>query len=147
MNDFTASNGGIVRSDGHPFVMFNANGMVTHTFSASEAQALREFFQAEADERLGRWRWPQHPNWACYPTTRAHEVVVFNEDEPECGTQTLSRGGDTWPYYRPAADAFFDAHPEPKSLPNEPGLYTGAHIDGQPSVWWRHGDGSWLPTA
>ncbi|ONI65669.1 hypothetical protein CSIV_05160 [Microbacterium sp. CSI-V] len=75
---------------------------------------MREFFRAEEDARLGRWRVPGSPNWTCYPTENTYEVVVFNEDEPQYGSFRLDRGGDTWPYARAAAEAYFDAHPEPK---------------------------------
>ena len=114
MNEFTASNGVRVCTGSLGLVV--TDGTIPNTVIASNGHetALREFFRAEEDERLGRWRVPGHPSWVCYPTPLACEVVVFNEDEPQYGTQVLSRGTDTWPYYRSAADAYFAAHPEPK---------------------------------
>lgn len=100
--------------------------------------ALREFFRAEEDARLGRWRWPAHPHWVCYPTENKGEVVVFNEDMPQYGSQTLSRGDDTWPWYRAAANAYFDAHPEPKPAWHDakPGEVWVLTIDGKESAFY-----------
>ncbi|MFJ4038235.1 hypothetical protein ACIPVB_09110 [Microbacterium sp. NPDC090007] len=119
MNDFAASNGITIKTDDDGDVRLHLgagfNSLDGYDYLGhADIEALREFFLAEADERLGRWRVPGHPNWVCFATPNAYEVVVFNEDEPQYGTQLLSRGADTWPYYRAAADAYFDAHPEPK---------------------------------
>lgn len=75
--------------------------------------ALRTFFRAEEDKRIGRWRWPEHPEWVVYPGER-QLVTVFNEENPSDGACTLGKGGDTWPHFRKAANAYWAAHPEPK---------------------------------
>ena len=144
MNQFTASNGvsiTIETTNAGTYLVGKKDREVptrdvyadTHaTGSVEGIAALREFFRAEEDERLGRWRVPGHSNWVCYPARHAYEVVVFNEDEPLYGSRLLSRGDDTWPYYRAAADAFFDAHPEPKpwheAKPSEVWLLTVPEI-------------------
>lgn len=88
-----------------------------------DMHALREFFQAEADERLGRWRWPA-------PGGGLDFVVTANV--PGCSdwdiTVTCEQSGESMHYTRAddeggypgancfadAARAYFDAHPEPK---------------------------------
>jgi hypothetical protein len=133
MNQYTASNGVEIeiRSTGTELIITGARAL---HLSAERTTALREFFRAEEDERLGRWRWPEHPTWTCY-LTRLDEVLVFNEAAPAYGSFLLGRGADTWPYARPAADAFFDAHPHPKPWHNAmPGEMWALTVDGEPEV-------------
>lgn len=117
MNDFTASNGVKITRNGDALSMVTPPdgyyGERAVALTSEATAALADFFRAEEDERLGRWRWPENPNWVCYPTAFG-EVVVFDESDPAKDSRVLSRGGDTWPHFRPAADAYFDAHPEPK---------------------------------
>ncbi len=115
MNEFTAADGSIVRSDGHPFVMVNSNGMVTHHFSESESQALRQFFRAEDDERLGRWRWPEKPEFVVYaPVDFTHYVRVLNESEATLEVIHRAHLEGRESSMAQAARAYFDAHPESK---------------------------------
>lgn len=89
MSDFTASNGIKVENHGGNWdrttIHFsgevlglteerkNARDMV---FEDEDYVALREFFQAEADVRLGRWRWPENPEYVVYPHRRVlHEAT------------------------------------------------------------------------
>ncbi|WP_100811755.1 hypothetical protein [Microbacterium sp. BR1] len=85
--------------------------------------ALREFFRHEEDERLGRWRWPENPDYVVYP-------LGLDADGFRYARVLLERTGasGTWQEgQRPsgalshpdglgilAAMAFFDAHPEPE---------------------------------
>lgn len=85
--------------------------------------ALREFFQHERDEELGRWRWPENPEYVVYKARAgervpdARHVTVSNESngdaawlfEVESGGVS---GGGSWA--RDAARAYFAAHPESK---------------------------------
>ena len=58
MNEFTASNGVKIRpEEGYGAVVSNL------TLINEEMDALREFFQAESDERAGRWRYPDEPQY------------------------------------------------------------------------------------
>jgi hypothetical protein len=78
-----------------------------------ELGALREFFRAEEDERLGRWRWPTDPALVVYPS-RADWVTVVSETD---GVASRFRPEDVdvaLTLNARAARAYFDAHPEPK---------------------------------
>ncbi len=111
---FTASNGMTVERD-------HNNDVVIDTISVfmadGTALALREFFQHERDEELGRWRWPENPDWVGVEGEEQvgmRTVVLVNE-------RTLER---FWINYRAmdaapdasidkhAARAYFEDHPE-----------------------------------
>lgn len=96
-----------------------------HFLSVKETQAAREFFQHERDEELGRWRWPENPDYVVYPVIQsAHEmafgqnlsVMVFHEPtgvlKGYCREE--DQGGDLTREYPDAARAYFGAHPERK---------------------------------
>jgi len=127
MNDFTASNGVRIRVDLEGDYRFGGTARsadyIVRRGGANE-QALREFFQAEADERLGRWRWPENPNVVVVPDLdRYHDdgkrwVAVY--DETKMGrsswycADSSERGVRGSQPLHDAAWAYFDAHPEPK---------------------------------
>ena len=105
------------------------------------SSALREYFQAERDDALGRWRDPENPN-----------VVVYRapEDDDEDGRcvlvlDELSRATrlDWEQITLPGpADRYFTAHPlpepEPKPWENaKEGDYWVLTIGGEPSLWHR----------
>lgn len=87
--------------------------------------ALREFFLHERDQELGRWRWPENPNYVVYPD-RAKKfieqpaVIVVNERDGATaycgkdGAYSASGIGASDAWCEPAASAYFAAHPEPK---------------------------------
>ena len=129
MKDFTASNGVRVRRINDWTVDVEA------TFERYGV-AIREFLRAEEDERLGRWRWPESPQWVLYPDEDGG-VVALDESTGE-STSTLSRltvsaFPDAWGC--PAARAYFDAHPGSKpwhdAKPGEVWLLT---VDGERNV-------------
>lgn len=72
MSVFRASNGIVIHDHGthvswasgfsHPFV----------------TQALREYFQAERDEKLGLWRWPENPEYVV-KMSNEYEICVIHE--------------------------------------------------------------------
>lgn len=88
-------------------------------------RALREFFRAERDEELGRWRYPKNPEWVVYPKRpgfkpyNGADLLVVNEvagasmeyvQADDDGTEYVDRD-------EPAAKvarAYFEAHPERK---------------------------------
>lgn len=85
-------------------------------------EALREFFQHERDEELGRWRWPENPDYVVY-------VKCESESEPLAGVRVLhertGRSRDigravvnaceaTVSGFGRAAREYFEAHPERK---------------------------------
>lgn len=120
MNDFTASNGiRVLSEDGVTFDLRTYDGasMLQDApwLGSMYMHALREFFQVEADERLGRWR---HGDFIVYD--RGDYVQVIHEPDgasgilgswtraEASGDRELSSG------FGEAARAYFDAHPEPK---------------------------------
>lgn len=123
MNEFTASNGirvdarpnGAVTLSGEPIAEIAlAEVAVAHfhdTVHAPEVVALREFFQAEADGRLGRWRDPAQPEFLVYPVSGdGSRVQVVDETTGVSygATRASAQGGDG------SAAHYFNAHPEPK---------------------------------
>lgn len=90
-----------------------------HDFMGNEEiEALREFFQYERDEELGRWRWPEDRNIVVY--YREHgKFFVHAYDERDTAMDTVYRhvrAEDMDPNYvtgvTKAGLAYFDAHPE-----------------------------------
>lgn len=77
--------------------------------------ALREFFQAERDEELGRWRWPKNPDYVIYPDEDG-DVVVLGERDGRYGILQTRATLDRYPssFGAEAARAYFDAHPTRK---------------------------------
>ena len=81
--------------------------------------ALREFFQHERDKELGRWRWPEDPDFVVYPIGENQQVRVVNERTGYFNTTPRPRGfakpvEEMSTQWRIAARAYFSAHPEPK---------------------------------
>lgn len=77
---------------------------------------LHEFFQAERDKELGRWRWPENPDYVAYADDDG-DVVVLNEGTGASYSLTTRRDVTKRNPNHPAtkaAQAYFEAHPEPK---------------------------------
>jgi hypothetical protein len=123
MNDFTASNGAkFFRDHSGELQMVTDRG--PNFIVANAELALREFFQAESDERLGRWRWPENPSVVVVPDLDGYHddgkrwVAVY--DETQMGRSSWycadasGRGIRGSQPLHDAAWAYFDAHPEPK---------------------------------
>lgn len=121
MNKYTASNG--VK------VLTLANGLgfqyPNHPISSSgihdaKVVALREFFQHERDEELGRWRWPENPDFVVYldghPSRRSVTIFVEKTGGIAIGMREdfLAATPDDGHDFRAAARAYFEAHPAPK---------------------------------
>lgn len=159
MDRYTASNGVTVKTGNHVGIVVK-DGALPNTVIASKAHenALREFFRAEEDERLGRWRWPDSPRYIVrrsdFDETYSY---VFDEETFELwginGFEDDTR--DVPAIARDAARAYFDAHPEPKpawhdAKPGEIwalGIGGGYHghsitvveVDGEPRFIWHVG--------
>ena len=76
------------------------------------SSALREYFQAERDEELGRWRDTENPNIVVY-------ALSMMDGEDRCIRLLNELSGATWlDWGRVAlpgpASRYFDAHPEPE---------------------------------
>ena len=115
---FTASNGipitTKVSGDGRGYLL-GMTGAVTHATASEEGiKALREFFQHEKDEQLGRWRWPENPDYVVYPKDEYGQTVVVNENTGH--NITFLRGGVNphGSFFSQCAIAYFAAHPEKK---------------------------------
>lgn len=116
MDKYTASNGVEVWIDEDAEITYTAKN-APGPFSAREnTQALREFFRAERDEELGRWRWPENPDYVVYPDEDG-DVVVLNEGKGISSSIIIRRDIGTRNPFHPstkAARAYFEAHPERK---------------------------------
>lgn len=116
MNDFTASNGVLIAvNETHSGVyLLGVKDGITHATGGPDGiEALREFFRAEEDKRLGRWRWPENPDYIVYPCNVKTRVRVVCEAAMS-DLEWVDKG-DGRPYeFVRAARAYFDAHPEPK---------------------------------
>lgn len=124
---FTASNG---------VNRFNVVANVGVLFTDAEFDALREFFQHERDTDLGRWRWPENPDWVVYHGND-HEVgvVVINERTLEKTAFTRKSATGLSEKHR-AVRAFFDAHPESKPWHDaKPGDVWILTVDGAESAF------------
>lgn len=115
---FTASNGGTIDIDaGALKVACSGNAHPSgHHLSPSETQTLREFFCAERDEELGRWRWPENPRYVVYPMEGDGQFRVMDETTGDTWTYVWSAIKDDPQFDGPwdAARAYFEAHPERK---------------------------------
>ena len=97
------------------------------------AEAIREYVRAEEDERLGRWRWPENPDYVVRERHGFAAAVVMNE---ATGDVVLYYRDDLPKYpleatFAGAAAAFFDAHPEKPWEKAKPGEVWELTIDGR----------------
>jgi hypothetical protein len=122
MNEYTASNGvRVVKGfdSGTWFTIDMSTVDNTVKLAGVHVDALREFFRAEEDERLGRWRWPENEGYIVYPDARyPHLVAVIDESTGMREVRSKSKAGHKRDNFERAAAAYFDAHPEPKPWHN-----------------------------
>lgn len=92
----------------------------THATGGPEGiVALREFFQHERDEELGRWRWPENPDYVVYPDANDPRLVTVMR-ESAARIRKMRRGRDNAlsndynERFGECADTYFEAHPERK---------------------------------
>ena len=82
----------------------------------ADFKTLREYFQAERDEELGRWRDPEIPDMVVYP----HDDVTITVLDEVDGKRFWWTRGDELDAHQErfpgfdTARAYFAAHPEPK---------------------------------
>jgi|SRR5690606_9550101 len=123
MDKFTASNGAqivLMNAWQTGYVLVEqADDVASAYLGFEEMVAWREFFQAERDEELGRWRWPENPDYVVYRTDE-NSILVLREsvgDSEEFQTAWAWCGtGDEPPvteWQRAAAD-WAKSHPERK---------------------------------
>lgn len=128
-DNFTASNGVIIGKLHEP-LRWAVNPLVkTLHLEPDDMIALREFFQAEIDERLGGWRLPEnpdyvvydeHPDLVCVVNERDGQTITAHRADARTFEPRVNRG-----HYK-AAWGYFDAHPKP----------TPAWHDAQPGDVW-----------
>lgn len=155
---FVASNGvpivGIARPLGDD--LWFAIGESADLLTAHEVEALREYFIQERDEQLGRWRSPEHPDFAVYPIKDGDAVWVLNEAEAGAirasAPATRINARATNNPYDLAANAYFAAHPEPKPWEVDPKfgdawVFKSADSDRELLAVWRATNGGELRWA
>ena len=117
MNEYKTSNGATVYLDSGGRLKFQRDSPVcANTLEDFWVQAAREFFQAERDETLGRWRDPENPDMVVYPhddvNTTVHDETTgayLNWSREQAEDDEYSRG-----FGFATARAYFAVHPEPK---------------------------------
>jgi hypothetical protein len=119
MDKFTASNGYTVNGYTSSIIIRDRGGFVANDLGKYSAGAVREFVQSERDEELGRWRWPENPDYVVYRTDE-NSLLVLREsvgDSEEFQTAWAYCGtGDEPPEaeWQRASVAWAKAHPERK---------------------------------
>ena len=110
MNSYTASNGVGLTITRDRVVRWRP-GIPPDLVSS----ALREYFQAERDEALDRWRDPENPDMVCYPVEcDPNAVWVVYEGDGRRYHATRTGWELTRPHYASeAAGRYFQAHPDP----------------------------------
>lgn len=127
METFEASNGVPVRRTTTGTLSFTRNGSLDlgalTGISASQEEALREFFQHERDKELGRWRSKVNPEWVGYENG-PDEAVLIHELS---GVVHDIKRGNVFPNSTLLASVsteYFAAHREPKPWMEVPeGVY------------------------
>lgn len=119
MEKFTASNGWELRSNG---AIYSSDRAAYPLIGKDAVKALRGLFLHERDQELGRWRWPENPDYVVYrkaasasephPGVRVvHEATGRSRD---IGVEVNNACDPTVSMFGRAARAYFAAHPEPK---------------------------------
>ena len=133
MIKFLASNGiYIVAEDDH--LKVTATDDRVRYLLRDSTIALREFFLAERDAELGRWRSKEHPEYVVYPKHDGSVLVV------------LEGAGEGAYHYRVAVE-YFAAHPERQPWHDaQPGEVWELTCDGLPQKFLRvkYHDERWL---
>ena len=111
--DFTASNGWTVSPPDSlgDLNIYSSKGVLLDYISSDSVGPLREYFQAERDKELGRWRDPENKDMVAYRTPEEDDedgrcVLVLNE--------TTGATSYEWErlHYSRSARRYFAAHPD-----------------------------------
>lgn len=124
MTEFTASNGVSVRVNEDGDIYLRGSGAPDREWefdcNRAGAGALREFFQHERDEELGRWRWPENPEYVVKHDPLGVRIAhVLHEPSfaarvVRLDDQVVGLGSKRDVEFLNAARAYFANHPEPK---------------------------------
>jgi hypothetical protein len=117
VNDFTASNGATVtlRDYRHFDAVSVGTADKTYDLAGVHTQALREYFAAEADNRSGRWRWPENPDLVVYPSDNPRYVRVLHEPTGQMMSYERDEYPDHTTGFSGAGNAYFAAHSKSKA--------------------------------
>jgi hypothetical protein len=110
VNEYTATNGVNVTVDVENLTFESDAYSHTTSLFGEHIDALREFFRAEEDERLGRWRWPENPDYVVYPESDGLHAVL----RESAGETTHRNGLAVHDMEGQAARDYVTAHPDPK---------------------------------
>jgi hypothetical protein len=117
VNEYTARNGAkvVLTNAGQTgYILAEVDDTVSSAYLGFEQmKAWREFARAEEDERLGRWRWPENPDYFCF-SDEDGDVWVIDEKNPVDTTYFMRGNANGTSAKSAAAVAYFNAHPEPK---------------------------------
>ncbi|GAA5198726.1 hypothetical protein [Microbacterium jejuense] len=140
MNEFPASNGlkvVLTNAGQTAYTAVDGESESTSYLGFAEFLAFREYFRAEEDERLGRWRWPENPDYVVYPSALykhpadSDEVNVVNTSNGASHRVKRADSPRLFGYFSEAGSAYFDARPEPKPWATaEPGEIWDLTVDG-----------------
>ena len=99
--------------------------------SEEEMDELRECFQAERDEELGRWRDPENPDCICYPVAGdPDDIWVVYEGSGLAYMRERNQAFYAGNKFSEVARRYFAAHPEPKPWEGaEPGEFWILTVD------------------
>lgn len=153
MDKFTASNGVSVERRGFWVCAEQRGGTGLATIGTVSEVALREFFAHERDVELGRWRWPEHPEYVVYLKNPSDGDGDEDDDVPgfrvvhektgrsrEYDTAVV-RELDSLSLFAAAARAYLAAHPEPKPWHDaKPGEVWLLMFPKSTQAWFVNGD-------
>lgn len=141
MTEFTASNGIKIKviSDGQAEIVYprtdNDSRVLVTWARPDEMKALREYVRHERDKELGRWRWPENPDFTVYSEDDGVHIVA-NETT---GLSLMATRAGVVHYrdeYAEAARAYFEIHPERKPWHDaKTGEVWVITVDGDESAW------------
>lgn len=125
MTEFTASNGAqivLTNSGQTGYVLTENEERVSSAYLGFEEMvAWREFEQHRRDEELGRWRWPENPDYVVKHDPLGVRIAhVLHEPSfvarvVRPSDETVGLGSPRDMEFLGAARAYFDSHPEPKA--------------------------------
>lgn len=142
MTEFTASNGITVGLDEDRVTFSKTRATPPIWFDPDEVAALREFFQHERDELLGRWRSTEDPDVVVYAISNLKIRVIDESGHGNAASFDRDDSDGLGPLSC-AAREFFDAHPEPKpwgnAIPGEVWYLTREGINGLQEAGHREG--------
>lgn len=113
LKDFVSSYGFHVREREHRLEVFR-DGFVYTLCGSGVVESIEEYFQAKRDKELGRWRWPENPNYLVYPHEDGDFALVVSEVSGDSTGIYLEADRRTGSNFERAAVAYFAARPEPK---------------------------------